>query len=399
MAPRQGIGCEQAGVAALEDDGAAARPGKRPDVDHVVGGLDHVGVVFDDEHRVALVAQLLQQLVQAVHVARVHADARLVKDVQHVHQAAAQVLDHLDALRLAARERVGFPVQAEVFQPDVDHVLEPLDQGGHHRRGHGILDRPNYLDQLIHFHRRQIGDIVAVDPAAERGLAETGAFAKGTRSVGHIGRHRGLRALRIALHVARDVLAAELVDNAFKGQVDGLGQLHLDLVRLAVEQQVHLVRAVVGQLLVGIEQPRLDQDVPAPAVDGVVGVQDRALVERLRGVQKLVEVDADLAADAVALGAHALRVVKRKGIGIAHKGLPGAREEQAQHGVDIGDRAHGRVRAAAEVFLVDDDSHAQVFDGVGVRLGVAGQEIADEGAKGFVELAARFGGDRIEDDR
>ncbi len=48
------------------------------------------------------------------------------------------------------------------------------------------------------------------------------------------------------------------------------------------------------------------------------------------------------------------------------------------------------------MFLVDDDCHAQVFDGVGVRLGVAWQEVTDERAEGFVQLAARFGGDGVE---
>src|SRR6516164_3307120 len=50
------------------------------------------------------------------------------------------------------------------------------------------------------------------------------------------------------------------------------------------------------------------------------------------------------------------------------------------------------------MFLVDNNGHAQVFDGVGVWLGVAWQEVADERAKGFVQLAARFGGNGIEND-
>src|SRR5262245_43107109 len=54
--------------------------------------------------------------------------------------------------------------------------------------------------------------------------------------------------------------------------------------------------------------------------------------------------------------------------------------------------------SAAEMFLVDDYRHAQVFDGVGVWLGVAWQEVTDERAEGFVQLAARFGGNGIEND-
>ena len=44
----------------------------------------------------------------------------LVRDVD---ETAAQVLDHLDALRLATREGVRLAIQAQVLEPDVDHVL------------------------------------------------------------------------------------------------------------------------------------------------------------------------------------------------------------------------------------------------------------------------------------
>src|SRR5262245_52509460 len=50
------------------------------------------------------------------------------------------------------------------------------------------------------------------------------------------------------------------------------------------------------------------------------------------------------------------------------------------------------------MFLIDDYCHAQVFDSVGVRLGVPWQEVTDERAEGFVQLAARFGGNGIEND-
>src|SRR5436190_22863010 len=50
------------------------------------------------------------------------------------------------------------------------------------------------------------------------------------------------------------------------------------------------------------------------------------------------------------------------------------------------------------MFLVDDNRHTQVFDGVGVWLSIPWQEVAHERAKGFVQLAARFGGNRIKDD-
>src|SRR5579859_6884641 len=51
------------------------------------------------------------------------------------------------------------------------------------------------------------------------------------------------------------------------------------------------------------------------------------------------------------------------------------------------------------MFLIDDDCHAQVFDGVGFGLGVAWQEVADERAESVIQLAAGFSGNGIENDR
>ena len=56
-------GRDQAVDRALEDDGAAVRAGARAHVDDVVGDPDDLRVVLDDEHRVALVAQALEQRV------------------------------------------------------------------------------------------------------------------------------------------------------------------------------------------------------------------------------------------------------------------------------------------------------------------------------------------------
>ena len=79
-----------------------ARPGA--EVDEVVGGADGLLVVLDHEHGVAEVAQALERAEQPGVVALVQADARLVEDVQHAHQACADLRGQPDALRLAAGE-------------------------------------------------------------------------------------------------------------------------------------------------------------------------------------------------------------------------------------------------------------------------------------------------------
>ena len=102
MLPGECAARAQRGDSALELDLAAVRSRARTEVDHVIGDRDHLGLVLDDEHGVALVAQAQQQFVHALDVVRVQPDRRLVEDVGDVGEAGAEVADHLGALRLAA---------------------------------------------------------------------------------------------------------------------------------------------------------------------------------------------------------------------------------------------------------------------------------------------------------
>ena len=105
-----------------------AAPGARAEVDDVVGDRDRLGLVLDDEHGVALVAQLQQQLVHPLDVVRVQADRRLVEDVGDVGERRPEVADHLRALRLAARQRARRAVEREVAEADLDERVEDLLQ-------------------------------------------------------------------------------------------------------------------------------------------------------------------------------------------------------------------------------------------------------------------------------
>ena len=53
-------------------------------VDHVVGGLDHIEVVLDQDHGVARVHQPVQRLQQALDIGQVQPGGRLVEDVDRV---------------------------------------------------------------------------------------------------------------------------------------------------------------------------------------------------------------------------------------------------------------------------------------------------------------------------
>ena len=74
------------GHAAFRDDAAALDAGAGPEVDDVVHGSDDIEVVLDDNHGVAAVAELAQQVDQPAGVASVQADRRLVEHAGQTRQ-------------------------------------------------------------------------------------------------------------------------------------------------------------------------------------------------------------------------------------------------------------------------------------------------------------------------
>ena len=127
---------------ALVDHLAPGRAGARAEVDDVVGDRDRLRLVLDDEHGVALVAQLQQQLVHPGDVVRVQPDRRLVEDVGDVGQRRAEVADHLGPLRLTAGQRAGRPVEREVAEADVDERVEGARAAPSTQRRHRRLVEP-----------------------------------------------------------------------------------------------------------------------------------------------------------------------------------------------------------------------------------------------------------------
>ena len=105
LAGERARGAEHLLERARDDDLAAVLPRAGADVDDVVGDADRLLVVLDDDHRVAEVAQPHQRVDEALVVALVQADRRLVEHVEHAHQPAADLRREPDALRLAARQR------------------------------------------------------------------------------------------------------------------------------------------------------------------------------------------------------------------------------------------------------------------------------------------------------
>ena len=111
---------------ALENHLATSGAGPGTEVDDMVGDGDRLGLVLDDEHGVALVPQLQQQLVHPLDVVRVQADRRLVEDIADVGERGSEVTDHLHPLRLAARQRARRTVERQVAKPDLDERVEAV---------------------------------------------------------------------------------------------------------------------------------------------------------------------------------------------------------------------------------------------------------------------------------
>ena len=110
---------------ALRDDLPAVLAGARSHVDDVVRCADRIVVVLDDDHAVAEIAQVLQRREQAVVVALVQADRRLVQHVHDAGEPGSDLRGEADPLRLAAGERLRRAVERQVIEADVVEEREP----------------------------------------------------------------------------------------------------------------------------------------------------------------------------------------------------------------------------------------------------------------------------------
>src|SRR5690242_13703238 len=102
-----------------------------------------------------------------MYIAGVEADAWLIEDIHHIYKAAAEMLDDLDALGLSAGECIGFAVEGEIFEANIDQVLNSLYQRCDDWRSPRIVYLFEHLDQFRGFHRTEVGNVVTVDLAAQ----------------------------------------------------------------------------------------------------------------------------------------------------------------------------------------------------------------------------------------
>ena len=385
-------------VIALEDDAAALATRSGAQVNDVVGDADHLAVMLDEQHGVARIAQAPHRVLHLLDIVVVETRTGFVKDIEHIGQRRVDVLGDFATLGLAARERTHGALQAQVTQAD---FLEGRQAGADGLlEVHGQRCREG-LDPLVEARDRHgagIGDVDALDLAREHSGAQARAVAVGAGAhVEHRVEHGGVQQALLAVddaavHARNDAL----VFGRFRPV--GRGILEADL--RAVEEQVEFLGAVVADFLVQVEQAAVGVAYPAPATLAEGDIVNRVLVvEALVKIDQLVDVQlADFAQTRAARTA-ALGVVEAERLGIAHKGLSHAREQQAQQGGDVGIGRHGRTRVLGGLLLVDDDGDGQVLDGIHVGTAILGQVLLHERREGIVQFPARLGGDGVEHER
>ena len=90
-------------------------------VDYPVRRLHHLGIVLNNYNGIAAVAQFAKHGYEALVVARMQADGRLVKDIEHARKAASDLRCQANALHLATGKRGRRAIQGKVIEA---HIVE-----------------------------------------------------------------------------------------------------------------------------------------------------------------------------------------------------------------------------------------------------------------------------------
>ena len=88
----------------MGDDFSSVFSGTWSDIHNIIGFAHSVLVVFHDYHRIAQIPQMLQCSQQLVIIPLVQADAWLIQNICHSHQAGAYLGSQADPLRFSARQ-------------------------------------------------------------------------------------------------------------------------------------------------------------------------------------------------------------------------------------------------------------------------------------------------------
>ena len=203
---------EKRGERAFENDVTAMFSGAGAEIDDVIGGAHHVGIMFDYHDGVTEAAEFFEDANEAAGVAGVQANGRLVEHVAGADEARAQTGGELDALRFAAGERRREAIERQVIEPDIVKEFETLADFDEDFLGDGGLfgrkcERAEEFVRLGDVHLDDLGDVLAAHANVERFLAEARALAIGAQRVAAVTAHEDA-------HVELVFLAFQVVEEA-----------------------------------------------------------------------------------------------------------------------------------------------------------------------------------------
>ena len=138
---------EECGRRAEEDHLAAALPRSRPDVEHPVGGEHDLRVVLHYEQGVAGVAQSMQHVDHAAHVARVQPDARFVEHEEGIDERGAERRGEIDALHFAPAQGSRLAIESEVAEAYA-HEIAQAGADLVEEEGGSLVHRRRQMDQF-----------------------------------------------------------------------------------------------------------------------------------------------------------------------------------------------------------------------------------------------------------
>ena len=141
-----------------EAHGAPVATGSGTQIDHVIGNLDHLGFVLNNQHGVALIPKLLQELQHVLNVVGMQPNGGFIKHVGHVCQCTAKMPNHLGPLRLTPGKRPGASRHREVSESHINEGIENHGEGGHQWSHGRIVYRLHPCARLIDLHIAHVRD-------------------------------------------------------------------------------------------------------------------------------------------------------------------------------------------------------------------------------------------------
>src|SRR6267143_501196 len=139
---------------------AALIPAFRAEVDDVIGGLEYVEVVLDDDHGIPGIDQAMQNIQQPLDVGEVQASGRFIEDIEGLARVTpAEFFGELDPLRLATRQLGRRLSKPDIAKADLTERLQlALD----------LRDAVEKRGRLLDAHVEHVGDRFAAIGDLER---------------------------------------------------------------------------------------------------------------------------------------------------------------------------------------------------------------------------------------